>query len=132
VKKELVRLLYERGYKRSDIMQLFKFLDWLVRLPPELDEGWISDYERRKTVPYVTSIERIGRKRGLEEGLMEAVEAVLEARFGKKGVQLLSSIDLPRDSRSLRRLRRDLLDANSLSEAAKLVGKAASRAGRRP
>ena len=139
VKKELVRLLYERGYKRADIMQLFKFLDWLVRLPRELDqrfEGWISDYERRKTVPYVTSIERIGRERGrkegLEEGLAEAIEAVLEARFGKRGVQLLSNIDLPKDSRSLRRLRRDLLDARSLSETSALIAKAASRSRRRP
>jgi len=146
VKKEMVRLLYERGFQRRDIMHLFKFLDWLVRLPPELDErfeGWISDYERRKAVPYVTSIERIGRKRGhkegrkegrkegLEEGLAEAVEAVLNARFGKRGIQLLLSIDLPKDSRRLRRLHRDLLDAHSLREAAILVGKATARAERR-
>src|SRR5688572_8734783 len=35
-KKELVRLLHERGWRRTDIMHLFKFIDWLVRLPPEL------------------------------------------------------------------------------------------------
>jgi hypothetical protein len=154
VKKDLVRLLHERGYERNDIIHLFRFLDWLVRLPPELDgtfEAWISDYEKRKTMPYVTSIERIGRKRGrregrkegreegrreglqagLQEGLVGAVEAVLEARFGRKGVLLLSNIDLPRDSRSLRDLHRDLLDLHSLSEAAARIGKVASRAGRR-
>jgi hypothetical protein len=130
--------VYERGYERNDIIHLFRFLDWLVRLPPELDgrfEAWISDYEKRKTMPYVTSIERIGRKRGrregLQEGLVEAVEAVLEARFGRNGVLLLSNIELPRDSRSLRGLRRDLLDAQDLSEAAARIGKVASRAGRR-
>jgi hypothetical protein len=146
VKKELVRLLHERGYERNDIIHLFRFLDWLVRLPPELDErfeAWISDYEQRKTMPYVTSIERIGRKRGrregrkegrregLQEGLVEAIEAVLEARFGRKGVLLLSNIDLPRDSGSLRGLHRDLLGVHSLSEAAARIEKVASRAGRR-
>jgi len=133
VKTELVRLLHERGYKRGDIMHLFKFLDWLVRLPADLDErfeGWISDYERRKTVPYVTSIERIGEKRGRKKGLMEAVEAILDARFGKNGVQLFSNFE-PKDSRSLRRLLLDLLDAHDLSDAAELVRKAASRRRRR-
>jgi len=38
VKKELVWLLYERGYKRGDIMHLLKFLDWLVCLPPGVEE----------------------------------------------------------------------------------------------
>jgi hypothetical protein len=142
VKQDLTRLLYERGYRRRDIMHLFKFLDWLVRLPPELDErfeAWISEYERRRTMPYVTSIERIGirkghklghkqgHKEGLATGLEEAVEAVLEARFGKRGVQLLTNVDLPRDPRSLRSLRRELLRARSLDEASALVAKAAAR-----
>ncbi len=86
-------------------------------------------------MPYVTSFERIGIKKGVKKGLVtgleEAVEAVLEARFGKKGVQLLAKVDLPKDFRGLRRLRRNLLGAQSLGEAASLVGKAAARVGKR-
>ncbi len=141
VKKELVRLLYERGYKRGDIMHLFKFLDWLVRLPPGLDErfeGWISEYERRRTMPYVTSIERIGirkgqrvgRREGRAEGLERAIGAVLRSRFGRKGLQILSHAALPRGWISLERLHEKLPDARGFDEAAALIGKAAARVRR--
>ncbi|MBI4605354.1 MAG: hypothetical protein HY721_25605 [Planctomycetes bacterium] len=136
VKKELVRLLYERGYKRGDSMRLFKFLDWLVRLPPELDdrfEGWISEYERRRTMPYVTSIERIGerrgRKEGRAEGLEEAIGAFLRSRFGKKGLQLLSHAELPKGRIALRRLLERLFEAPGLDTAAAVIGKASGRRG---
>ncbi|HGJ66723.1 TPA: hypothetical protein ENS27_15280, partial [bacterium] len=33
----LARLLYERGYKREDIIQLLKFIDWIMKLPENLD-----------------------------------------------------------------------------------------------
>ena len=139
VKKELVRLLYERGYKRGDIMHLFSFLDWLVRLPPKLDErfeGWISGYERRKTMPYVTSIERIGirkgerrgRREGRAEGLEEAIGAILRNRFGRKGARLLADAELPGSWIVLRRLLDRLLEAQSLGDAAALIAKAAVQA----
>ena len=38
-KLRLVRSLYERGYQREDVQQLFRFIDWLMELPGDLDEG---------------------------------------------------------------------------------------------
>ncbi|MBI4606376.1 MAG: hypothetical protein HY721_30795 [Planctomycetes bacterium] len=140
MKKELVRLLYERGYKRGDIMLLFKFLDWLVRLPPELDdrfEGWVTEYERRRTMPYVTSIERIGIKKGRRmgrtegraEGLEEAIGAFLRSRFGKRGLQLLVHAELPKGRIALRRLLEQLFEVPRLDVAAALIAKARARRG---
>ena len=36
-KLQLVRRLYERGYARDDVLELFRFLDWVLALPPALE-----------------------------------------------------------------------------------------------
>ena len=32
----MVRLLYERGYSREMVIQLFRLIDWMMILPEEL------------------------------------------------------------------------------------------------
>jgi len=41
----------------------------------------IQEYEEERTMPYVTSVERIGLARGREEGLREALRRIVRARF---------------------------------------------------
>jgi len=36
-KRELIWLLYEHHYARDDVLQLLRFIDWLIRLPKELE-----------------------------------------------------------------------------------------------
>jgi predicted transposase YdaD len=55
----------------------------------------LTEYEEQKRMPYITSIERIGRRQGRQEGRMDgpqegqllaardAVRLVLEARFSQ-------------------------------------------------
>lgn len=38
-KLKLSRMLYERGYKRKDILELFRFIDWLMILPDDLEKA---------------------------------------------------------------------------------------------
>ncbi len=97
MKWELTRRLYERGFSRKEVLELFRLIDWLLRLPVELELGFRAEvvkYEAETVMPYITSIERIGREEGRQEGRQEGwqegrqegrqediVEA-LEARFG--------------------------------------------------
>ena len=70
-KMELVRSLYEKGFERTDILSLFRFIDWLLSLPAELAESFrqaLSAYEASMSKPYITSIERSGFERGLQQG----------------------------------------------------------------
>ena len=39
-KLSLVRRLFERGYSREEIQQLFRFIDWVMVLPKELASGF--------------------------------------------------------------------------------------------
>ncbi|MEW6219449.1 MAG: hypothetical protein AB1634_07935, partial [Thermodesulfobacteriota bacterium] len=50
-----------------------------MQLPEELEQGFFQQlvaFEEETAMPYVSSVERIGRKKGLEQGRREALLAV--------------------------------------------------------
>ncbi len=80
-KMRLMRRLYEGGYERQDVIELFRFIDWLLQLPPELATRFndeLEALEMEKQMRYVTSIERMGREKGLVQGLERGLEQGLE------------------------------------------------------
>ena len=84
-KIQLVRFLFERGWTRQDILELFRLIDWLMVLPEELErklEANLAAIEEEKQMPYVTGFERRAIEKGQIEGLRDTVQAVLEVRFG--------------------------------------------------
>jgi hypothetical protein len=100
-KWDLVRRLTAIGYTRKRVVDLFRFLDQVLSLPPPQDLVFIKRihaHRSAKAMRYLSSIERLareeglekgreeGRERGLEKGreeaLRTAVTNVLAARFG--------------------------------------------------
>jgi predicted DNA-binding ribbon-helix-helix protein len=78
-KLTLVKRLYELGYSRSDILNLFKFIDWVMILPRGLEPMFwkeLATYEEENRMPYVTSVERIGIKKGIEQGIEQATRTI--------------------------------------------------------
>ncbi|WP_242519287.1 hypothetical protein [Halochromatium roseum] len=39
-KFRLIRLMYERGYEQARILELFRLIDWMIRLPKALEAGF--------------------------------------------------------------------------------------------
>lgn len=77
----LIRGLYERGYERDQILELFRLIDWFLALPSEQDEAvWreIARIEEERKMPYITSVERIGMREGQRAMLLR----MARARFG--------------------------------------------------
>jgi len=75
-KVRLIRSLYERGYEADEIRRLFRVIDWMMDLPTDLEIQFKSDLEsieKEKQMPYVTSVERLAKAEGLEEGREEGV-----------------------------------------------------------
>jgi predicted transposase/invertase (TIGR01784 family) len=75
----LTRGLYERGYERQDIINLFRFIDWVLELPDDLKREFrdeLAIYERENQMPYVTSIERMGIEQGIEQGEDRATQKI--------------------------------------------------------
>jgi hypothetical protein len=80
-KWRLTRLLYEREWDRQRIIDLFAILDWLMRLPEDLNRQlWrdLETLERNKSMPYVTSVERLGIEKGWQQGLQQGLEQGLQ------------------------------------------------------
>jgi hypothetical protein len=66
-----------------------------MRLPEEEDRlFWkeLSDYEEEKKMPYVTSVERIGYQRGMEEGQASILSTIIAQKFGTNQDKILSVI----------------------------------------
>lgn len=123
LKWELTRRLYERGYARQDILELYRLLDWLLVLPAELAVAFrreLMDYEQEKSMPYVTSIEQLGRQEGRQEGrlqaLREALLDLMEARFGEASYALREHILGLQDEGEVKRLLRQAGLARTLED----------------
>lgn len=116
----LTRRLYEQGYSRYDIIQLFRFIDWLMQLLQALQVAFrqqVYDYEQEQRMPYITSIERMGIEQGRAEGLdlglirgrreelLSAIELMLKIKFGEAGSALLPEISRIKEYTLLRQIR---------------------------
>jgi len=123
----LVRRLYERGYARQDILNLFRFIDWLLALPAELEQTlWqaMQEYEEANRMTYVTSVERFGIEKGLRQGQQlgliargrEAILDVVEARFASVPEPVAQRVNRIEDAVWLKRLLRQAVLTQSLAE----------------
>lgn len=80
-KLSLTRQLYQKGYQRQDVINLFRFIDWILSLPDDLEtEFWteLRQFEEEQRMPYITSVEKLGMQRGREEGRQEGLELGLQ------------------------------------------------------
>jgi hypothetical protein len=76
-KFQLTRRLYEQGFGRQDIMELFLFLDWLMELPKDLKREFkaeLEQYEQERQMRYVSSIEEIAIEDKQEEIALKMLE----------------------------------------------------------
>jgi hypothetical protein len=131
-KLSLIRRLYGRGHGRKDIIQIFRFIDWLLILPEEMEaetQRQIAELEGRTPMPYVTSIERLARKEGkaegrtegLREGLLEAINLGLELRFGKEALRVVPQVRGISDLERLRGLTAALTRVATVAEFESLL-----------
>ncbi|MGB3292422.1 MAG: hypothetical protein WBB01_05415 [Phormidesmis sp.] len=122
-KLSLVKLLYQRGYDRADVIKLLRFIDWLLALPKALEaDFWqeLKTYQAEMNMPYVTSLERLAREEGLIRGLRSGIRLALKLGFGEAGLQLAAEIEGISDIAALRRIETGLEEGRSLEELRQL------------
>jgi hypothetical protein len=100
-KLNLVRMLYQRGYSKPDVLNLFRFIDWVMALPEEMEKNLtekIEEFKEEKKMRYVTNIERMGIKKGLEQGREQGREQGFQQEANKfLSRQLIASFgDIPK------------------------------------
>ncbi len=77
----LTRCLYEKGWSRDQVLKLYYFIDATMRLPEDLELQYnasIQALEEEKNVRYITSAERIGIAKGIEQGKEEGRDSLLK------------------------------------------------------
>lgn len=135
-KVTFVKMLYEHGYSREDILELFCFIDWVMVLPEDLEQQFtetVEQYKEARKMRYVTSVERVGIKKGLQQGLIEKsredIVEVLKVRFAVVPNSIVTCIDEMEDLALLKTLLkkaatvesidafRDVLEQNNLVNA---------------
>jgi len=125
-KLALVRRLYEQGLEQQDILNLLVFVDWMLTLPPNLEEQFkleVEQLEAERTMKYVTSFERSGIRSGIVSGIeigkqQEAllfVTRLLNRRLGNIDEVLLEQVS-SLSVEKLEALGEALLDFNSVSD----------------
>jgi len=65
-KLELTKRLYKQGLGKDYILNLYKFIDWIMALPPELELKYhqaIEEMEEELEMAYSTTAERVGQRR---------------------------------------------------------------------
>lgn len=125
-KLALTRRLYERGFSREDVINLFGFIDWVMSLPEALEQDFwreVRNLEEERQMPYITSVERIGIQKGIEQGieqmrqvLLESLELGLELKFGSEGLGIFPEISQINSVEQLRAIMAGLKTVNTLSE----------------
>jgi flagellar biosynthesis/type III secretory pathway protein FliH len=126
----------KRLVDRQDIRQLFRFIDWIMVLPEELAINFkteIRSYEEARKMRYVTSIERLAKQEGIEEGLQEgrqlgviqtsqdSVIEVLETRFGEVPTSIIDAVNNINDLSQLKTLLKGAIAIPSISEFEQLL-----------
>jgi hypothetical protein len=92
--------IYDLGYSRDTIIDLFRFIDWLMRLPDDLEQQvWqaLQQYEAEHHMTYITGVERIGMRKGRLEGLLDGIALALEIKFGPAADALMPEIRVIND-----------------------------------
>jgi len=79
----LIKRLYKLGYAKEDVTRLFEFIDWVMVLPKDLEQGlWqeIQKMEEGKKMEYISSVERIGMEKGMEKGVLKLLARQIARR----------------------------------------------------
>jgi hypothetical protein len=111
-KLRLVKGLYERGMDAEDVRQLYRFIDWLMDLPQDLEKRFqqeLTAYQQEKRMPFMTGFERVG----MEQGLLEGLEVSLQVKFGDEGLKLMPELRELQDHELLRAVLRAIPGAAS-------------------
>ena len=119
-KWNLTRLLYEKGYNRKQITDLYKVIDAMMALSEELQlsfEEKLATYQEQRKMPLLTNIERRTIKKTEKKNIIKLVQV----RFGNIPETLIENINKIDDISLLEQFLVSTISVSSLEEFAQLV-----------
>ncbi len=122
-KWHLTMALYERGYKKQDVLHLFQFIDWIMTLPDELKKSFsqrVIAYEEERKMKFINCVEEHYMEKGMEKGMLaearEMVAEVISARFSHIPENIAKAISTIEDRNILKELLKKAVLTRSLEQ----------------
>jgi hypothetical protein len=119
-KWNLARLLYERGYNRKEIVDLYKVIDLMMALSPDLQlsfEEKLANYQEERKMPLLTNIEQ----RTIKQTRKQDIIKLVQVRLGDIPENLVANINQIDDTSFLEQIFVSAIDVSSLEEFAQIV-----------
>ncbi len=131
-KWNLVRPLYQKGLTKFDIINLVKFIDKMMTLPPPLQLEFnhkLEQYEKELNMPFLSTIEELAEERGQVKGkqigaketCQQNIFDLLENRFGTLPETLIETLQQIDDITTLKQLLVQTISVNSLDKFQTLI-----------
>lgn len=131
-KWNLVRGLYERGLTKFDIINLFKVIDKMMSLPPQLQLNFktkLNEYEEEQKMPFLSTLEEmalergqeIGEEKGAKETRQQDIIDLLVKRFVTLPETLINAVKKVDDTAILKQLLMATITVNSVKEFEQLI-----------
>jgi len=121
-KKHFLLELYQAGMDRETLWVIYKFIDWMIRLPKDLNKAFVTEMktiEEAKHMSLITSAEEVGLEKGIDS-IHRIIATLIKRKFGALGQQLAERAREVNRLEILEELSEKLYDAQSFSEAEKI------------
>ncbi len=106
-KKQFLIRLYDVGLKYETISAMFRFIEWIMKLPKDLDQKLVDEIieiEKEKKMSLLIMAEKKGFKEGIQKGIRKGKrEVLIKAILGMLEVKF-NTIE-PETIRSLRKIK---------------------------
>lgn len=96
-KKELVKMLYNKGFAREEILNIGRFLDGIFLMSKEAKIEYnlfIDTIEQEKHMSYMTTFEEVGFEKGIEKGEKTVLLRQLQLKFKTVSDRYLNMINM--------------------------------------
>ena len=123
-KWQLTRLLYNKGYNRKEIADLYKVIDLMMALSEDLQlsfEEKLTKYQEERQMPLLTNIEQRALAKGAKEACQQHIIKLLQKRFGELPKNLIQKINQIDDISLLEQLILETISVNSVAEFEQLI-----------
>ncbi|MEO5350607.1 MAG: DUF4351 domain-containing protein [Magnetococcus sp. YQC-3] len=119
---QITRSLFRRGFSREQIHDFYKFIEWVMVLPENMERRFVEelkDLEEENEMSYMLSAERFGIEKGKLEGRLEGQAAMLTRQLQRRFGQLPDPVKAKVTQAKLEQIENwseRILDAKSLDD----------------
>ena len=116
--------MYQKGLTKVDIINLVKFIDRMMTLPPPLQTEFqtkLNDYEKELNMPFLSTIEENAQEKGAKITRQDDIIKILSTRFDNLPEKIIYNIKQIDNMSILENLLLPSINVNSLEEFQTLI-----------